>query len=302
MTRGPLRRRLSVVLLLLAAAACVDAPSQDPAAGAEPPARRIITLSPHLAELVYSAGAGDRLVGVVEYSDFPDAALELPRVGDAFRLDHEAITGLDPDLILAWGSGTPEEVVDRLGRLGHRVVALEAGSLDEITDSLRAIGRLAGTQPRAEETATAFEESLDEIRVAAAGRAPVTVFYQVSAQPLFTISRHHVIGEAIELCGGENVFGGLVELSPSISPEAVIDAAPEAIIAARYTADESQAGKQLAFWRQWTSIPAVRNGNLFLVDANLVTRSSLRILDGVREMCSRIAAVRKKRRDGETSY
>jgi len=284
---------LLLVVLSLLVSACGGDRSSDPPGTTNRPASRIITLAPHLTELVFSAGAGNRLVGVVEYSDFPAAALELPRIGDAFRLDHEAIVGLDPDLILAWESGTPPEVIDRLEQLGNRVVALDAGSLDEVADSIRMIGRLAGTERHAEAAATAFEVALNEIRAVVAGRAAVTVFYQVSAQPLFTISRRHVIGEAIELCGGRNVFGGLVELSPAISPEAVIDAAPEAIIGARYSADMSTPNP-LAVWRQWTSIPAVRNGNLFLVDANLMTRPSVRILDGVRELCEKISVARTK--------
>ncbi|MDP6675328.1 MAG: cobalamin-binding protein [Gammaproteobacteria bacterium] len=258
------------------------------------PASRIITLAPHLTELVYSAGAGSRLVGTVEYSDYPAAALDLPRIGDAFRLDHEAIIGLKPDLILAWGSGTPRGVIDRLEQLNHRVVALKAGSLDGVADNIRTIGQLAGTEQDAEAAALAFEVSLDEIRVAAAGREPVTVFYQVSSQPLFTISRRHIIGEAIELCGGHNVFGKLLELSPSISPEAVIDAAPEVIIATQYS-DDASVENSFAVWRQWVSIPAVHDGNLFLIDANLMTRPSVRILGGVLELCARIAMAREKR-------
>jgi len=284
---------LLLVILSLLVSACGGDRSSDPPVTTDRPASRIITLSPHLTELVFSAGAGNWLVGVVEYSDFPAAALELPRIGDAFRLDHETIVGLDPDLILAWESGTPHEVIDRLEQLGYRVIALESRSLDGVADSLRTIGRLAGTERYAEAAATAFEVSLNEIRAVVTGRVAVTVFYQVSAQPLFTISRRHVIGEAIELCGGRNVFGGLVELSPAISPEAVIDAAPEVIIGARYSAGASTPNP-LAVWRQWTSIPAVRNGNLFLVDANLMTRPSVRILDGVRELCEKISVARIK--------
>jgi len=282
-----------VPLLALMVAACGGDRPQDSASETIGPATRIITLAPHLTELVFSAGAGDQLVGVVEYSDFPPAALVLPRIGDAFRLDHEAIAELDPDLILAWGSGTPREVIDRLNQLGHRVVALEPGSLEGVADDLRAIGQLAGTEQKAEAVATAFKRSLDEIRAVAAGRLTITVFYQVSAQPLFTISRRHVIGEAIELCGGQNLFGELTELSPSISPEAIIDAAPEVIIAGRLT-DGASALNPLSVWEQWTSIPAVRDGNLFFVDANLMTRPSVRILDGVRELCARLATAREK--------
>lgn len=284
---------LWLVILTLPVVACDGNRSPDSANTTNRPASRIITLAPHLTELVYSAGAGDRLVGVVRYSDFPAAALELPRIGDAFRLDHEAIVGLDPDLILAWESGTPNEIVDRLEQLDHRVIAIGSGSLDGVAGSLRTIGRLAGTRQHAEAAATAFEVSLGEIRAATAGRTPVTVFYQVSAQPLFTISRRHVIGKAIELCGGRNLFGDLAELSPSISPETVIEAAPEVIIATRYSDDVSSANP-LAVWRQWISIPAVRDGNLFLVDANLMTRPSVRMLDGVRELCAKISLAREK--------
>ena len=291
-----MRRRLRVILsaLLIFITACSDdvpSVSADTTAATIGPATRIITLAPHLTELVYSAGAGNRLVGVVEYSDFPFAALKLPRIGDAFRVDYEAIAELDSDLILAWGSGTPREVVERLEQLGHRVVTLEAESLDRIADNLREIGRLAGTMQHAEVMATAFDSTLDEIRTTAAGRKTVTVFYQVSAQPLFTISHRHVIGEAIELCGGRNVFGELVELSPSVSPEAVIDAAPDVIIAGQFT-DEDSMQNSLTVWWQWTSIPAVRDGNLFFVDANLLHRPSVRILDGVYELCARIATAR----------
>jgi iron complex transport system substrate-binding protein len=281
-----------IVLALMITACNVDAPP-DMAKLKAPAATRIITLAPHLTELVFSVGAGDRLVGVVEYSDFPSAALEIPRIGDAFRVDYEAIAELDPDLILAWQSGTPREVVDRLGQLGYRIVAIEAGSLNQVADSLRVIGQLVGTVQIAAAAATAFEHSLEEIRSTTDERAPIAVFYQVSSQPLFTISRQHVIGEAIELCGGKNVFADLVGLSPAISPEAVIEAAPGVIIATRYTDDES-AENPLAVWYQWSSIPAVRDGNLFLVDANLMTRPSIRILDGVRELCARIATAQRK--------
>ncbi len=280
--------RLLVVLLILMVTACDGDRPQNMTATEIGPANRIISLAPHLTELVYSVGAGDQLVGTVAFSDFPLAALELPRVGDAFRLDYEAIAELDPDLVLAWVSGTPQETIERLAQLGHRVVAIESGSLDHVADSLRQIGQLVGTETQAEAAAVAFERSLHDLRAGVADRDPVSVFYQISAQPLFTITRRHVIGEAIELCGGRNVFGRLAGISPSVSPEAVIEAAPEVIIATYYPAAEPEANP-LAVWRQWTSIPAVRDDHLFLVNANLMSRPSVRILGGVRELCARIA-------------
>lgn len=286
--------RLLLVLTTLLVTACGGDRPADRVVETNQPAGRIITLSPHLTELVYSAGAGNRLIGAVEYSDFPDAALELPRIGDAFRLDYEVIIELEPDLILAWESGTPLEVIERLEQLDFRVVALGAGSLNGVADNLRAIGQLTGTKQYADAAAEKYERSLHDIRQEAAGLAPVTVFYQVSARPVLTISRQHVIGEAIELCGGINVFGDLPELTPSVSPEAVIDAAPEAIIAGRFRTDDSSAADGLAAWRQWESIPAVRKGNLYLVDANLIARSSIRVLGGVRELCASLARAREQ--------
>jgi len=292
---------LLLFLSVLLVAACGGERPPDRVAKTDRSVDRIITLAPHLAELVFSAGAGSHLIGVVEYSDFPATVLELPRVGDAFRLDYEAIIELAPDLILAWESGTPQEVIDRLAQLGFRVVSLETENLDGVAESLREIGQLVGNNQLAESAAAEFEHSLGELRAAAKGLTPVRIFYQVSAQPLFTISRQHVIGESIELCGGVNVFGGLDGISPAISPEAVIEAAPQAIIAARYTTDYSTATKQLDYWRQWASIPAVRDGHLFLVDANLMSRSSLRILDGIRELCTRIASARIETASGIAS-
>ena len=136
-------------------------PSPDFAAG---PAQRIITLAPHLTELVYSAGAGDRIVGVVEYSDFPSAALELPRIGDAFRLDFEAITELMPDLVLAWTSGTPNGVQERLRDMGLRVVPLDAPNLSAIGPELLRIGELTGTEDVANAAAAAFDARLQALR------------------------------------------------------------------------------------------------------------------------------------------
>ena len=119
---------------------CQEAQETDPPAAT---ASRIVSLAPHVTELVYAAGAGDRLVGVVEYSDYPAEAQELPLIGDAFRLDYEAVAQLQPDLVLAWQSGTPRETRDRLRSLGYRVVELEPASLEDIVRELRAVGRLA---------------------------------------------------------------------------------------------------------------------------------------------------------------
>jgi len=272
----------------------VDAVATD--ARAEP-ATRIISLSPHLTELVYTAGAGERLVGVVAYSDYPDAALKLERVGDAFRLDYEAIVGLAPDLVLAWRSGTPVDVQDRLRGMGFRVVPLDAAGLDDIGLQLREIGRLAGTSTVADAVAAAYSERLQELRDRYRDAVVVDVFYQVSAQPLFTVSGRHVISEAIETCGGRNVFADVSGLSPAVSLESVIVAEPDAIIAGHDTLARGTEEELRERWANWMSIPAVRDGNLFIVNADRMTRSTTRILDALDELCAHLDQARGEASD-----
>jgi iron complex transport system substrate-binding protein len=259
------------------------------------PAKRIIALSPHLTELLYSAGAGDRLVGVVEYSDFPNAATQLPRVGDAFRLDYEAVTALAPDLIIGWQTGTPVSVLDRLRDLGYRVVALDSRRLDNIAENLRTLGRLAGTMEQADAVAENYEQSLIRLRHAYRNAEPISVFYQISARPMLTISRHHMIGEAIEICGGQNIFAALDELTPAISIEVVLDELPEVIMANNYSQDDGEEPDDLSVWTKWPNIPAVRNENLYYVGADEITRPSTRILEGVAAVCRNLESARIKR-------
>jgi iron complex transport system substrate-binding protein len=287
--------RTSVALLLALVASCgSDSESPLSESYSVQPATRIIALAPHLTELLFTAGAGDRLVGVVEFSDFPDAAVALPRVGDAFRLDYEAIAALEPDLILGWESGTPVDVLARLRDLGYRVVALDSAGLDNIADHLRTIGQLGGTERHGIAAAEDFERSLNNLRRRYRDAESISVFYQISARPLLTISRHHLIGEAIELCGGQNIFAAVDELTPAISVEVVLDELPQVIMANNYSLDGSEQPDDLLIWTQWPHLPAVQNGNLYFVSADEITRPSARILLGVDAICKNLDLARNK--------
>lgn len=254
-----------------------------PAAPAPATAQRIVTLSPHLAELTYSAGAGDRLVGVVEFSDFPPPVRRLPRVGDAFRVDYEAVAALKPDLILAWTSGNPPETLERLRELGFPVVALEPTELADIGTQVAEIGRLAGTSAVADEVAAGFASRLKALRARAKDALPVRVFVELSQRPYYTITDRHFIGQGLLLCGGRNVFGSLPGLTAVVALESILEAAPDVIVASDV---EGAKDSPLAAWAQWTDLPAVKHGNLFLLNADLLSRPSVRILDGVAGLCA----------------
>ena len=256
------------------------------ASAAERPAERIVVLAPHLAELVYAAGAGEKLVGTVAWTNYPPAAAELPRVGDAFRLDLEALAALGPDLVLAWEGGNPEHMLEQLHRHRYRVVKLAPETLDDIGTQIETIGRLAGSAEPANEAAAAYREALAALRAEHAGKPPLRVFYQVSWRPLYTVGGRQLISEVIATCGGRNIFGELRELAPAVGMEAVIERDPEVILTATVQAAE------LEEWRRWKDVTAVVRDQLHAVDGDLVVRASPRILGGIREVCAALDAAR----------
>ena len=257
------------------------------------PARRIIALAPHVTELVFAAGAGDRLVGVVEFSDFPAAAKALPRVGNYTRFDLEAIAALSPDLVIAWQSGNPAAPLDRLRALGIAVYVTEADALTDVPRTLRDIGTLAGSETQANAAADAFIQRVDALRAAYSARPPVSVFYQIWHQPLMTINDRHIISDVIRLCGGRNAFASLTLLAPKISVEAVLAADPEVIVASGM--DEARP-EWLDAWRRWRQLSAVVRDNLFFIPPDLIQRHTPRILDGAELLCHHLAQARARRR------
>ncbi len=289
--RSRVRRRALVACAIAAAlSGCEPRDSSDEAVSraAQP---RLLSLAPHLTELTFAAGAGNLLVGAVAFSDYPPEARAIPRVGDAFRLDYEAIADLRPDIVLAWPSGNSTLAIEQLQALGYRVVELEPRGLDSIPEQLLTIGRIAGTSAVARAAAADFREALGQLRARYAGARRVRVFFQVSGQPLITVSRAHVIGQAIELCGGENVFAGLPGLTPTVDPEAVVASGPEVIVTTVYDGP-ARGAEALESWRDWTAVPAVRAEQLYVVEADYLSRAGPRILLGVRALCERIDAAR----------
>ncbi|MEE4160871.1 MAG: cobalamin-binding protein [Woeseiaceae bacterium] len=269
--------------LLVLLAACAPEPDAAPDTAS---ASRIVALAPHLAELVYAAGAGDMLVGVSAYTDYPAEAAELPVVSDAFTVDQERLRLLAPDLVLAWDSGMPAHTIDGLKQSGFRVITLRTRSLADITESLETIGRLTGRTAEARAEAERFRNAIAGIRAQYAAATSIRVFFQVSARPLYTINGEHFISELIEACGAVNVFADLGELAPAIDVEAVLAADPEAIIT-------GSGSTQLDTWRRFSTLSATRAGNLLTIDAPHLSRASTRLDDAARTLCAVIETARR---------
>ena len=286
-------RSLVVLLMSLCLAPAAGAVSVKDDAGATialpRPAQRIVSLAPHLTELLFAAGAGDRVVGVGAFADYPAAAKQLPQVGDSAMLDLERIVALKPDLLVVWRDGNSPQQLQRLATLGIPVYASEMGTLADIAQTLRRLGRLAGTDTVAEARAAAFEQRLQSLRERYAGRAPLRIFYQVWQRPLLTFNDRHQVMQGLALCGVRNVFGTLAPLTPAVSEEAVVAADPDAIVTGRSGRD---APDGLDGWRRLASMKAVRRGALVVVDPDTLHRSSDRIVDGLDALCAKLDALR----------
>ncbi len=298
------RLAAAVVALVCAASAyaavTVDDDGGRPVTLSRPPTR-IVTLAPSLTELVFAAGAGAAIVGTTAFSDFPEAATRIARIGDASRLDVERVLALKPDLVLVWQRGNLGREIEQIEAAGVPLFRLEPRRLDELPRAIERLGALLGHDDDAKRNATAMRGALARLRQAHERAAPVRVFYQVWQSPLLTINGKHLIADVIALCGGVNVFSEVGPLVPSVSIEAVVAADPEAIVTANEEGGRAPAWRRaalqpsLAAWRRHPRLTAVRGGWLFALNGDLISRQGPRIVLGAEAMCAALDEVRRER-------
>jgi iron complex transport system substrate-binding protein len=287
--------RFLAVVPLLAAASALAAVSAVDSDGRrirlEQPARRIVSLAPHATEQLFAAGAGGRLVAVSEYSDYPPEATRLPQVASAAAVDLERILALKPDLVVAWRLEATAPSLARLEALGLAVFYSEPRRLAQIPDSIEALGELAGTPDQARKLAASLRAQLDRLKAQYSSRRPVGVFYQIAERPLMTLGGRQFVSDAIELCGGRNVFADSPLMAPQVNIEAVLAADPEAVVTAR--PDPSDRSWE-AFWRGFPGLRAVRAGNLYAVPVNEMHRHGPRAVAATALLCRHIDEARLK--------
>ena len=254
------------------------------------PAMRIISLAPSLTEILYAAGAGNKVVGVVEFSDYPPEARSLPVVGRYDSLDLETLLALQPDLVIAWRSGNPRAAISRLRELGLTVYVAEPQDLDTVASHLDRIGTLAGTGTLASEASANFRQQLQDLRTRYSRREPVRTFYQVWNRPLITAGGTELINDIISLCGGTNIFRELSRVAPKVSVESVLSRDPQIIVASGM---DQERPEWLDSWRDWRKLSAVRDDKLFFIPPDLMQRHTPRALEGAQRLCAQIESVRE---------
>ncbi|MEC4722175.1 cobalamin-binding protein [Noviherbaspirillum sp. CPCC 100848] len=260
----------------------------------EQPARRVVSLSPHVTEMLFAAGGGDRIVGTVTYSEHPPAAKNIPRIGDNRSVDVERLLALKPDLLVVWRHNASSRQMEQLRKLGIPLFYSEPHKLQDIPEAVLRMGQLLGTEQQARQSAGDLQRQLDQLTARYRNRAPVRVFYQVWDRPLYTLNERHIISDAIRVCGGENIFAKLPMAAPSITQEAVLKENPDAIVSGDRR-DQKVSGIEI--WKQYPSMTAVRRGNLFAIDGDLINRAGPRIIAGATELCARLDEARNRRSD-----
>ena len=242
------------------------------------PAVKIVSLSPHLTELLFSLGVGDRIMATVEFSDYPEAALKISRLGNAFSVSVEAVIEQSPDLIVAWMTGGNHRTFEQLKALGYSVFVNEANSLVDIAEAVQQLGVLVGEPERGLELAESFRVDLESIRRSRSGAGSPKVFFQISDAQLYTVNGKHLIGQAIEICGAKNIFSDVGLSVPMVSYESVVEGNPDVLVLS-----SPYPGYKSAWDERWKDLGW--SGRVRTIDASLITRPSLRMLEGVKILC-----------------
>ena len=237
-----------------------------------------VTLSPHLTELVYSAGGGEQLIGVSAYSNHPEAATHKAIIGDAFRLDLEQLKILQPTVIFYWPDGTANQVIMQLQEHGFTLVGIDIQSLADIPRGVQLISQTLHTTPAAD--TAQFTATIEHWR--SQNLKHRTAMIQIADRPIYTVDQQHWMSEAMAVCGLQNVYQSLGTPAAAVTLESVVMHNPEVII----TTQPFDDNHSLAAWPQ---IEAIRQHNIITLEADHFTRPTLRLALAIDDLCQTLA-------------
>jgi len=287
MTRQDVRAALAglcslIVLGFLASMACgatfVDDLGRRVAIDEHP--QRIISLAPNITETLFALGLDSRIVGVSLFSNYPKGASRKPRVGNFINPSLERIVALSPDLVIATANGTRKETVLQLERMGIVTYVIAPREFEDIFMMIRDLGGITGREQEALALTEDLRRRVDRVKARTKDREMPRVFLQIGINPLVSVGKDTIHNRLITLAGGINIFGDVDIAYPRVSIERVIAKGPDIIIMTDMRRGGGFAREQDK-WRQWTDIPAVRNGRIYVIDSDVADRFSPRIVDGL---------------------
>lgn len=244
---------------------------------------RIVSLSPTNTEIVFALGAGEKLVGVTSFCDYPEEAKEIEKIGDFEGPSIELIKKAQPDVVLA-GGYLQDDLIAALEGLNVPVISTEAADIDSVYDSIAMISKVVGEEAKAEEIINNMQKSIDDIKARVSGKDRPNVFYLVWKEPIYTSGQGTFINEFIDIAGGKNIAGDL-EGWAQYSPEELVKQNPDILIAALHSTDEGMRKEDFLQDDFFQKLDCVKNGNVHIMsDDNIVSRPGPRIVDAIYEM------------------
>ena len=273
------------------------------------PTKRVIALAPHIVENIFSVGLGHQLVGVVSHSDYPEEAKEIPIVGHYNGYSLEKIVALKPDIVFIWASSNKHNIAEKLRALGIDVYIDDPHRLQDINKSLNDIAVLGGIDINTLNNVTLFNQKIKALNNAHKQNikkdikeksinqnTTLNVFFQISDNPLQTLSGNHIVSDIITLCGGVNIYAEETVIAPLVSRESILLRNPD-IIMTGSDGDKIQTienNTMLNTWNTYTTLHAVKNQAFVYIPADWIYRHTLRIADAAELMCQSMDALRKK--------
>ncbi len=246
---------------------------------------RIVSLAPSNSEILFAVGAGDQVVGVTKYCNYPPEACEGKEIVGGFSaksLSVEKILSLEPDLVFSAG-GIHQPVIEALEQAGVPVVALTASTFDDVYANIELVGRLTGHPEEAAQVVAQMKERVSAVTAAVAAvpqEKRLRVFWETWDEPLMTAGPSTFIGQMIELAGGVNIFSDVTEDYPQISAEEVVKRNPAVILGSDSHGDKLTV-EQVAQRPGWDQIDAVREGRIHLINGDIVSRPGPRLAEGL---------------------
>ena len=242
--------------------------------------QRIVSLAPSITEILYYLGLGDRVVGVTQFSYYPPEATLKPKVGSYVDVNVEKILTLSPDLVIGTMDGNEAEKVYLLEEAGIAVFIINPRNVREAIETVATVGHVCGVPEKGVALSQQLSQRVDDIIAKIRGRTKPLVFLQINLKPIMTVNRNTYIHDLIELAGGENMAKDESITYPRISLEEVIRRKAEVIIIISMERD-GQFEEAKLDWQRWTTIPAVKNGRVHLVNADIIDQPSPRVVEGL---------------------
>jgi len=244
---------------------------------------RIVSLAPNLTEILFALGLDEEIAAVSSNSDYPPEAAKKSKVGTFWQPNTEAIIASKPDLVITLWFEQQKSVADSLNRLGYEVLTLKIEKIEELLTAIQNIGTATGCRQRSDELAENISTQLDDLKSKLSSTTNVKVLWVVQVEPLRVAGRNTFINELIELAGGENAIGPTISQYPQIGTEELLVCGAQAIIQSAMGKSNISEQQQAAerSWSRWSSLPAVKNNRIYVVEPDTTLRLGPRLPQGI---------------------